>query len=134
MPVALRMPALSPTMKDGTLARWCVKEGDKVEPGSLLAEVETDKALMEYECADEGWVARLLVEQGSKNVPVNKVIAILREEGDERTKSRGIHKRTYSRTDARKYGRKSLIVLRSMTSQLIPCFSRCSKPLSRKRS
>ena len=82
MPIALRMPALSPTMKDGTLARWCVKEGDKVEPGSLLAEVETDKALMEFECADEGVVARLLVEGGAKNVPVNKVIAVLAEEGE----------------------------------------------------
>ena len=82
MPIALRMPALSPTMKVGTLARWCVKVGEKVDAGTLLAEIETDKAVMEYESADNGTVARLLVAEGTKNVSVNTPIALLLEEGE----------------------------------------------------
>lgn len=76
------MPALSPTMKSGTLAKWLKKEGDNVEPGEALAEIETDKATMEVEAVDEGKLAKILVKAGTDNVAVNSVIAILLEEGE----------------------------------------------------
>lgn len=82
MSIEITMPALSPTMTEGTLAKWLVKEGDSVAPGDILAEVETDKATMELEAADEGTVARLLVAEGAENIPVNSPVAILLEEGE----------------------------------------------------
>jgi pyruvate dehydrogenase E2 component (dihydrolipoamide acetyltransferase) len=82
MPAELKMPALSPTMEKGTLARWLVKPGDLVRPGDLIAEVETDKATMEVEAIDEGRVAELTVAEGSENVPVGAVIARLSDEGE----------------------------------------------------
>ncbi len=83
MPIELKMPALSPTMEEGTLAKWLVKEGDKVGPGDLLAEIETDKATMEYEAVDEGTIAKLLVEEGAEGVKVGTVIALIAEEGED---------------------------------------------------
>jgi pyruvate dehydrogenase E2 component (dihydrolipoamide acetyltransferase) len=83
MAVELKMPALSPTMEKGTLARWLVKAGDAVRPGDLLAEIETDKATMEFEAADEGRIASLEIADGADDVPVGSVIAILAQEGDE---------------------------------------------------
>ncbi|MGC6331638.1 pyruvate dehydrogenase complex dihydrolipoamide acetyltransferase [Rhizorhabdus sp. FW153] len=83
MPIELKMPALSPTMEEGTLAKWLVKEGDKVGPGDLLAEIETDKATMEYEAVDEGVIAKLLVEEGAEGVKVGTVIALIAEEGED---------------------------------------------------
>lgn len=83
MSVSIKMPALSPTMTDGTLARWLVKEGDEVRSGDVIAEIETDKATMEVEAIDEGIVAVIAVEAGAQNVPVNAVIAILAEEGED---------------------------------------------------
>lgn len=83
MPIEILMPALSPTMEEGTLAKWLVKEGDTVSSGDLLAEIETDKATMEVEAVDEGIVARLLVPGGSEGVKVNAPIAILLEEGED---------------------------------------------------
>ena len=77
------MPALSPTMEEGTLAKWLVKEGDKVKSGQILAEIETDKATMEFEAVDEGTVGKLLVAEGSANVKVNTPIAVMVEEGEE---------------------------------------------------
>ncbi|WP_343564726.1 pyruvate dehydrogenase complex dihydrolipoamide acetyltransferase [Kiloniella sp. b19] len=77
------MPALSPTMTEGTLARWLVKEGDAVQSGDVLAEIETDKATMEVEAVDEGVIAKILVEGGTENVAVNSLIAVLREEDDD---------------------------------------------------
>ena len=77
MTTALLMPALSPTMTEGTLSKWLIKEGQKVSPGDILAEVETDKATMEVEAIDEGILARILVEEGTENVPVNKLIGVL---------------------------------------------------------
>lgn len=82
MAVELKMPALSPTMEEGTLAKWLVKEGDTVASGDILAEIETDKATMEFEAVDEGTVAKILVPAGTDNVKVGTVIALLNEEGD----------------------------------------------------
>ena len=83
MSISIKMPALSPTMTDGTLARWLVSEGDEVRSGDVIAEIETDKATMEVEAIDEGIVAVIAVEAGAQNVPVNAVIAILAEEGED---------------------------------------------------
>ena len=82
MPIELKMPALSPTMEEGTLAKWLVKVGDDVKSGDILAEIETDKATMEFEAVDEGTVAAILVEAGTDNVKVGTVIATLRAEGE----------------------------------------------------
>ena len=82
MPTEILMPALSPTMEEGTLAKWLVSEGDAVSSGDLLAEIETDKAMMEFEAADDGVVGRILVPEGSANVAVNTPIAILLAEGE----------------------------------------------------
>ncbi len=83
MPIRITMPQLSPTMETGTLARWMVREGDGVSSGDILAEIETDKATMEVESVDEGRVGRLLVAEGTENVPVNQTIALLLEEGED---------------------------------------------------
>ncbi len=83
MTINILMPALSPTMTEGTLAKWLVKEGDEVGPGDLLAEIETDKATMEVEAVDEGKVGKLLVAEGTEAVPVNAPIAVLLEEGED---------------------------------------------------
>ena len=83
MPIEILMPALSPTMEEGTLSKWLVKEGDTVNSGDLLAEIETDKATMEVEAVEEGTVAKLLVEAGSEGVKVNAPIAILLEEDED---------------------------------------------------
>lgn len=82
MPTQILMPALSPTMEEGTLAKWLVKEGDTVQSGDLLAEIETDKATMEFEAVEEGIVGKLLVAEGTANVAVNTAIAVLLEEGE----------------------------------------------------
>ena len=87
MPVELKMPALSPTMEEGTLARWLVKEGDSVSSGDLLAEIETDKATMEFEAVDEGVVSAILVPAGSENVKVGTVIAVIAGEGEDASAS-----------------------------------------------
>jgi pyruvate dehydrogenase E2 component (dihydrolipoamide acetyltransferase) len=83
MPVNILMPALSPTMEKGNLAKWLKKEGDKVKPGDVIAEIETDKATMEYEAIDEGTLAKILVPEGTQDVPVNQLIAVLAEEGED---------------------------------------------------
>ncbi|MGA8992564.1 MAG: biotin/lipoyl-containing protein, partial [Rhodoplanes sp.] len=72
MPINILMPALSPTMEKGNLAKWLKKEGDKVRSGDIIAEIETDKATMEYEAVDEGTLARILVAEGTHDVPVNQ--------------------------------------------------------------
>jgi len=83
MPIELKMPALSPTMEEGTLARWLVKEGDKVSSGDLLAEIETDKATMEFEAVDEGIVTQILVAEGTDGVKVGAVIAMIQGEDED---------------------------------------------------
>src|SRR6476620_6261665 len=82
MPTELKMPALSPTMEEGTIAKWLVKEGDEVKSGDILAEIETDKATMEFEAVDEGKIAKILVPEGSEGVKVGAPIAILAGEGE----------------------------------------------------
>ncbi|MET4594614.1 MULTISPECIES: pyruvate dehydrogenase complex dihydrolipoamide acetyltransferase [unclassified Sphingomonas] len=83
MSIEIKMPALSPTMEEGTLAKWLVKEGDTVKSGDIMAEIETDKATMEFEAVDEGVIAKILVAEASDNVKVGTVIAILAEEGED---------------------------------------------------
>lgn len=82
MPIEILMPALSPTMEEGTLAKWLVKEGDTVASGDLLAEIETDKATMEFEAVDEGVIGKILVPEGSEGVAVNSPIAVLLADGE----------------------------------------------------
>ena len=88
MSIAIKMPALSPTMEEGTLAKWLVKEGDTVKSGDLLAEIETDKATMEFEAVDEGTIAKIVVAEGTDNVKVGAVIAMLVEEGEDAASAR----------------------------------------------
>lgn len=83
MPIELKMPALSPTMEEGTLAKWLVKEGDTVKSGDILAEIETDKATMEFEAVDEGTIAKILVPEGTDEVKVGAVIALIAGEGED---------------------------------------------------
>src|SRR5690554_8148493 len=83
MPVEILMPALSPTMEEGTLAKWLVKEGDTVSAGDLLAEIETDKATMEFEAVDEGVIGKILIAEGTQGIAVNTPIAVLVEEGED---------------------------------------------------
>ncbi len=83
MPIDIRMPALSPTMEKGNLARWLKKEGDAVKAGDVIAEIETDKATMEVEAVDDGTLAKILVPEGTADVPVNRVIAVLAGEGED---------------------------------------------------
>ncbi|MDP4033678.1 MAG: pyruvate dehydrogenase complex dihydrolipoamide acetyltransferase [Pseudorhodobacter sp.] len=82
MAIEILMPALSPTMEEGTLAKWLVKEGDLVKSGQILAEIETDKATMEFEAVDEGTIGRILIAEGTSGVKVNTAIAVLLEEGE----------------------------------------------------
>ena len=83
MPINILMPALSPTMEKGNLAKWLKKEGEKVKPGDVIAEIETDKATMEVEAVDEGTLAKIVVPEGTNDVPVNQLIAVLAGEGED---------------------------------------------------
>src|SRR4249919_3965091 len=83
MPTNILMPALSSTMEKGNLARWLKKEGDKIKSGDIIAEIETDKATMEYEAVDEGTLAKIVVPEGTQDVAVNSVIAVLAGEGED---------------------------------------------------
>ena len=82
MPIEILMPALSPTMEEGTLAKWLVKEGDTVSSGDVIAEIETDKATMEFEAVDEGVIGKIVVAEGTEGVKVNSLIAVLLEDGE----------------------------------------------------
>ena len=86
MPINILMPALSPTMEKGNLAKWLKKEGEKVKPGDVIAEIETDKATMEVEAVDEGTLAKIVVPEGTADVPVNQLIAVLAAEGEDASK------------------------------------------------
>src|SRR5438874_9737033 len=83
MPINILMPALSPTMEKGNLAKWLKKEGDKVKSGDVIAEIETDKATMEVEAVDEGTIAKFLVPEGTQDVPVNDIIAVMAGDGED---------------------------------------------------
>ncbi len=90
MPIKVLMPALSPTMTEGKLAKWTIKQGDKIKSGQVIAEIETDKATMEVEAVDDGIVGKILVQGGTENVPVNDVIALLLEEGEDESALKNI--------------------------------------------
>ena len=92
MPIEIKMPALSPTMEEGSLAKWLVKEGDTVKSGDLLAEIETDKATMEFEAVDEGTIASIVVPEGTDGVKVGTVIAVLAGEGEDAAAARSAPK------------------------------------------
>src|ERR1700755_3416115 len=81
MPVNILMPALSPTMEKGNLAKWLKKEGEKIKPGDVIAEIETDKATMEVEAVDEGVLAKIVVPEGTQDVPVNQLIGVIAADG-----------------------------------------------------
>ncbi|MFQ5437622.1 MAG: biotin/lipoyl-containing protein, partial [Paracoccaceae bacterium] len=83
MATEILMPALSPTMEEGTLAKWLVSTGDKVAAGDILAEIETDKATMEFEAVDDGVIGKILIAAGSEGVKVNTPIALLLEDGED---------------------------------------------------
>src|SRR6516165_8959216 len=83
MPVNILMPALSPTMEKGNLSKWLKREGEKVKAGEVIAEIETDKATMEYESIDDGVLAKIVVPAGTADVPVNQLIAVLAQEGED---------------------------------------------------
>src|ERR1700693_4520557 len=83
MPINILMPALSPTMEKGNLAKWLKKEGDAVKTGDVIAEIETDKATMEYEAVDDGVMAKIVVPEGTSDVPVNQLIAVMAAEGED---------------------------------------------------
>jgi len=89
MPIEVLMPALSPTMEKGNLAKWLKKEGDKIKPGDIIAEIETDKATMEYEAIDEGTLGKILVPEGTADVAVNTPIAMILEEGEDSAALKG---------------------------------------------
>src|ERR1044071_4598554 len=84
MPINILMPALSPTMEKGNLSRWLKKEGDKVKSGDVIAEIETDKATMEFEAVDEGTIGKILVPEGTQDVAINAPIAVLLTEGEDK--------------------------------------------------
>ena len=83
MPVNILMPALSPTMEKGNLSKWLKKEGDAVKTGDVIAEIETDKATMEYEAVDDGVMAKIVVPEGTNDVAVNQLIAVMAQEGED---------------------------------------------------
>src|SRR5271170_8314225 len=83
MPINIFMPALSPTMEKGNLAKWLKKEGEAVKTGDVIAEIETDKATMEYEAVDDGVMAKIVVPEGTNDVPVNQLIAVMAREGED---------------------------------------------------
>ncbi|MEE8248569.1 MAG: biotin/lipoyl-containing protein, partial [Alphaproteobacteria bacterium] len=90
MPIAIAMPQLSPTMTEGTLARWLKQEGEAVAAGDVVAEIETDKATMEIEVDDAGTLAKILVAEGTEGVAVGTVIAVLLEEGEEASEAEAV--------------------------------------------
>jgi pyruvate dehydrogenase E1 component beta subunit len=102
MAIELKMPALSPTMEEGTLAKWLVKEGDNVAAGDIMAEIETDKATMEFEAVDEGTIAKIVVAEGSDNVKVGTVIAILAEDGEDASDAASAKAETVGQEEAPK--------------------------------
>src|SRR6516165_6746136 len=83
MPINILMPALSPTMEKGNLAKWLKKEGDPIKTGDVIAEIETDKATMEYEAVDDGVLAKIVVPEGATDVPVHQLIAVMAQEGED---------------------------------------------------
>ena len=122
MPINILMPALSPTMEKGNLSKWLKKEGDAVKTGDVIAEIETDKATMEYEAVDDGVMAKIVVPEGTNDVAVNQLIAVMAQEGEDPEGSGGISSERAGESTQRR-------------SPLIPTFSpsgRRSGPASRR--
>ena len=94
MKIEILMPALSPTMNEGNISKWLIKEGDKIQSGDLIAEIETDKATMEVEAVDEGKISKILVQEGTEAVPVNSTIAILNGSENEEHKPPTVNEQT----------------------------------------
>ncbi|MBB4076831.1 pyruvate dehydrogenase E2 component (dihydrolipoamide acetyltransferase) [Bartonella fuyuanensis] len=117
MPIKITMPALSPTMEEGNLTKWNIKEGDKVFSGDVIAEIETDKATMEVEAVDEGTVARIVVPAGTQGVKVNALIVVLAEEGEDLAKAAKVVEETSSSTIQESEGVKQPDSLMQMDSK-----------------
>src|ERR1700683_1417688 len=101
MPINILMPALSPTMEKGNLAKWLKREGEAVKTGDVIAEIETDKATMEYEAVDDGVLAKIVVPEGTNDVLVNQLIAVLAQEGeDPKTAANAAQKSAPAKTEA----------------------------------
>jgi pyruvate dehydrogenase E1 component beta subunit len=122
MAIELKMPALSPTMEEGKLARWLVKEGDEVSSGDILAEIETDKATMEFEAVDEGKVGKIVVPEGTEGVKVGTVIALI--EGED--SGRGSAGKTGRRPEIREVGSRRREESRSRETRHQTCTERRS--------
>src|SRR6516162_4849475 len=101
MSIQILMPALSPTMEEGKLAKWLVKEGDEVHSGDILAEIETDKATMEFEAVDEGRIGKLLVPEGTEGVKVNQPIATLIGDGETAAPQAAVAAKPETRVEAK---------------------------------
>ena len=124
MPIEILMPALSPTMKEGNLAKWIKKEGDKIKAGEVIAEIETDKATMEVEAVDEGILGKIIVPGGTENVAVNSLIALVLEEGEDKsqldsyqTKSGSAPAKTEAKTEIKK---EEVPTVKSTSSETTP--------------
>ena len=100
MPIELLMPALSPTMTEGNLARWLKKEGDHISAGEVIAEIETDKATMEVEAIDEGTLGKIVVAEGAEGVPVNTVIGLILEDGEDSSALEGFKAEAPAKAEA----------------------------------
>ena len=116
MPISIKMPALSPTMEEGSLSKWLVKEGDKILAGDVIAEVETDKATMEVEAVEDGIFSKILVSEGSQSVPVNKVIALMLEEGED---EKSIDKFDISNSEEQNISKKTIEEQKSKSEESI---------------
>ena len=114
MSVDILMPALSPTMEEGTLSKWLVKEGDKVESGDLIAEIETDKATMEVEAIEDGIIGKILVSEGQESIKVNSPIAILLSEGENLSEN-AISRFTETKKEVKKKNKKIKKMLYRLT-------------------
>ena len=102
MPIEILMPALSPTMTEGTLSKWVKKEGDSIKAGEVIAEIETDKATMEVEAVDEGILGKIVVPEGTEGVPVNNAIALLLEKGEDKKVLEGYQVKAGAKKEAPK--------------------------------
>jgi pyruvate dehydrogenase E2 component (dihydrolipoamide acetyltransferase) len=131
MPIEILMPALSPTMTEGNLAKWTVKEGDKIKSGQVIAEIETDKATMEVEAVDEGTIGKIMVAAGTEAVKVNQLIALLLEEGEDKKALEGYKPKAASGQMAVDSGQKKPEVAASVpTSESTASVSTVDRPLS----
>src|ERR1041385_4143088 len=136
MPTNILMPALSPTMEKGNLARWLKKEGDTIKSGDVIAEIETDKATMEYEAVDEGTLAKIVVPEGTQDVAVNSVIAVLAGEGEDVKAAASVAKAAPTKVPEKKAEAAPVIPLRQETPRgpAPPVQKAPSVPVSEKTS